>query len=78
VVDPIVNVRQAKTQFSRLLDRVEAGEELVIARRGKPVARLIPYSTAGQPRRLGIWRGQVTIGPDFDAVDEELARLFET
>jgi len=73
-----VNVHEAKTHLSRLLERVEAGEEVVIARAGRPVARLIPYRQRSEPRRLGIWKGRVKIHPDFDAVNADLADLFES
>ena len=72
-----VNVHEAKTHLSRLLVRVEAGEEVVIARAGRPVARLVPYLRPMEPRVLGIWKGRVTIAPDFDAVNDELTELFE-
>lgn len=61
-----VNVHAAKTQLSKLLARVEAGEEIVIARAGKPVARLAPLAPARKPRRPGAWKGKVWIAPDFD------------
>jgi prevent-host-death family protein len=72
-----VNIHEAKTHLSRLLVRVEAGEEVVIARAGRPVARLVPYTRAMEPRVLGIWKGRVTIAPDFDAVNDALTELFE-
>jgi len=72
-----VNVHEAKTHLSRLLVRVEAGEEVVIARAGRPVARLVPYRRLAEPRVLGIWKGKVAIAPDFDAVNDELTELFE-
>jgi prevent-host-death family protein len=72
-----VNVHEAKTHLSRLLERVEAGEEVVIARAGRPIARLVPYARETQPRPLGIWKGKVTIAPDFDEPDEDLIALFE-
>jgi prevent-host-death family protein len=63
----LVNVHDAKTHFSRLLARVEAGEEVVIGRPGVPVARLVPYrSPPCATRRPGVWRGRVDLGPDFD------------
>ena len=74
--DASVNVHEAKTHLSRLLERVEAGEEVVIARAGRPIARLVPYRRRTEPRSLGIWRGRVTIGPEFDEADDEIARLF--
>ena len=77
MAEPSVNVHEAKTHLSRLLVRVEAGEEVVIARAGRPVARLVPYRRLSEPRIPGIWRGLVTIAPDFDAVNDELTELFE-
>ena len=62
-----VNVHQAKTQLSRLLHLVEAGEEVVIARSGKPVARLVAVSAESLDRPLGIDAGAVRVAPDFDA-----------
>ena len=73
----LINIHEAKTHFSRLVERVEAGEELIIARAGRPVARLVPITTRTEPRRPGRWRGQVVIAPDFDAVNDDLADLFE-
>lgn len=62
-----VNIYRAKTEFSRLVSRVEHGERIVISRSGRPVARLIPFSPEGATRRPGTWKGNVTIAPDFDA-----------
>jgi prevent-host-death family protein len=59
-----VSIHEAKTQLSRLLRRVSAGEEIIIAKDGKPVARLVPVS---DPRRLGTDKGRFVIPPDFDA-----------
>ena len=72
-----VNIHEAKTHLSRLVERVEAGEEIVIARAGRPVARLVPLRQRLQPRQGGQWRGQVTVGPVFDAVNDEIADLFD-
>lgn len=75
-----VNVHQAKTHLSRLLQRVEAGEEVVIARAGKPVARLVPLEapTPVRDRVLGGDEGKVRIAPDFDApLPEDYLKLFE-
>ncbi len=66
---------RAKTYLSRLLDRVAAGEEIVIAKNGKPVARLVPVRA--EPRRPGRLKGRVRIGPDFDApLPEPIAATF--
>lgn len=72
-----VSVHEAKTHLSRLLRRVATGEEVVIARAGKPVARLVPFAS-GSPRQLGRDRGLFTVPEDFDAeLPEELLRSFE-
>ena len=69
-----VNVYDAKTQLSQLLNRVEQGEEIVIARNGRPVARLAPLA-ARQPDRVpGLWKGRITIADDFDDFTEQAAR----
>ncbi len=72
-----VNIHEAKTHLSRLVERVEQGEEIVIARAGRPFARLVPYRRVGAPRVPGIWRGRVRIAPDFDSSDDELIASFE-
>lgn len=72
-----VNIHQAKTHLSRLVGRVEAGEEITLARAGRPVARLVPYRARREPRRLGVWKGQVWMSPDFDAPLPEIVEAFE-
>jgi prevent-host-death family protein len=76
VAEPI-NIHDAKTHFSRLVDRVEAGEEIVIARDGHPVARLVPLHPLVHSRAPGIWRGLVHLAPDFDQTDDSLLDAFE-
>jgi len=71
-----VNVHEARSQLSRLLDRVEAGEEILIARAGRPIARLSPYKGDDASRVPGVWRGRVHIADDFDEMPEELVRAF--
>lgn len=73
-----VNVYEAKTQLSKLLQQVEAGDEIVIARHGKPVARLVPLQRTAAPRQLGLLRGKIWMSPDFDEPDQELIDLMET
>ena len=66
----MVNIHEAKTNLSSLVSQVEAGEEIVIARAGKPVARLVPVKPKGKKRpdrRPGFLKGKIWIGPDFDA-----------
>ncbi len=61
---PFVNVHQAKTQLSRLLVQVENGEEIVVARNGTPVARLVRFHPGGKPR-FGSWKGRVVLDDSF-------------
>jgi prevent-host-death family protein len=63
----IVNVHQAKTHLSRLLDEVAAGAEVVIAKAGKPVARLVPLEPVVRKKKLGLLKGRVEVPDDFDA-----------
>lgn len=65
--DESVNIYQAKTEFSRLVSRVERGERIVISRSGRPVARLVPFTPERSTRHPGAWKGRVVIAPDFDA-----------
>ena len=71
-----VNMHEAKTHLSRLVERVEAGEEVVISRAGKPVARLVPLGRR-QTRRFGELRGRIHIGDYFDEpLPTEIAAAF--
>ena len=73
----IVNVHAAKTNLSRLIERAEAGEEIVIGRAGKPVAKLVPYVPERPNRVFGALKGQIRILPGFDELDTEIEREFE-
>ena len=73
-----INIHDAKTHFSRLIERASAGEDVVIAKAGKPVARLVRYVEGGTPRRLGLMAGQFSVPDDFDSMGtDEIAALFE-
>ena len=73
-----VSIHEAKTQLSRLLKRVAAGEEIVIAKAGRPVARLVPVAAVARDRVLGGWEGKVIIPDDFDApLPDEILTDFE-
>jgi prevent-host-death family protein len=74
-----VNIHQAKTHLSRLIERVEAGEEITLARAGRPVARLVPYRRPSVPRVPGLLRGQMELADDWDApeVNARIAALFD-
>jgi prevent-host-death family protein len=71
-----VNVHEAKTELSRLLREVEDGEEIVIARAGRPVAKLVRHEAEREPRKPGWGKDWVEILPGFDEIDEEIARDF--
>jgi prevent-host-death family protein len=72
------NIHDAKTQFSRLVDAAANGEEIIIARAGKPAARLVALADAKPPRRLGLLEGKIRISDDFDApLPDELLSAFE-
>jgi prevent-host-death family protein len=68
-----VSIHEAKTHFSRLVARVEAGEEIVVRRGRTPVAKLVAYRPPTTPRRPGALKGQVVIAPDFDETPAEFA-----
>ena len=73
-----VNIHQAKTDLSKLVERVEGGEEIVIARAGRPAAKLVPFRKRRGQRRLGLLNGQFTIPDDFNRpLPESIIRLFE-
>jgi len=72
------NVHEAKTQLSAILARVEAGEEIVIARAGKPVARIVAIGPLRAPRVLGIYVGQpFAMADDFDTLSPDIQAAFE-
>jgi prevent-host-death family protein len=69
-----VGMHEAKTKLSQLVERAEAGEDIVIARNGKPVARLVPVaSTASLTSVRGAWRGRVRLAEDFDELPDDMA-----
>jgi len=74
-----VNIHEAKTNFSRFVDQAEAGEEIVIARAGKPVARLVALASSDKPlRELGLGKQQFTFPEHFDHLEaEEITDMFE-
>ena len=72
-----VNLYEAKTQLSRLVDRAAGGEEIIIAKGGRPLARLMPLARSTTPREFGFLAGLVQIAPDFDApLPDELGVAF--
>jgi prevent-host-death family protein len=76
VVDTI-NLYDAKTQLSQLVERAAAGEEIVIAKAGRPLARLVPLAKRTAPREFGFMAGRVHMAPDFDEpLSEETVQAF--
>jgi prevent-host-death family protein len=75
---PIVNMLEAKSNLSRLVEAVESGSEaeIVIARNGRPAARLVPIKAARADKRIGIAKGQFTVPDDIDADADSVAALF--
>ncbi len=63
----IVNIHEAKTQFSKLIVRVKQGEEIIIAMAGKPVAKLVPIKPNVKPRKSGSAKGKIKIADNFNA-----------
>lgn len=73
-----VNIHEAKTNLSRLVEEVAAGQEIIIAKAGKPMARLVPLEAAPKKRRLGLFKGQLNVPDDFDApLPEDVLASFE-
>jgi prevent-host-death family protein len=72
-----INVQQAKTHLSRLLEEALAGEEIVIAKAGRPYVRLVPCTPDRMPRPLGGWEGKVRMADDFDETPPDVLKLFE-
>lgn len=75
---PSVNMLQAKSSLSRLVESIEQGKEreIVIARNGRPAAKLVPVDAASPDKRLGVAKGKFEVPDDIDAHNHELAKLF--
>lgn len=76
----IVNLHEAKTHLSRLVDQAARGEPFVIAKAGKPLVKVVPVDAPApvEPRRLGFLKGQISVPDDFDTMgQEEIIRMFE-
>ena len=72
-----VNIHEAKTQLSKLVDRASKGESFVIAKAGKPLVKVTAIDAPAAPQRLGFMKGQFKVPDDFDRMDEaEIAKLF--
>lgn len=74
----IVNMHEAKTHFSKLIERVMRGEEITIAKAGKPVAKLVPIEKSKPVRRFGLLKGKIKIAPGFDdPLPDDVLAAFE-
>lgn len=71
-----VNVHEAKTHLSKLLERVSIGEEVIIAKAGKPIAKLVPVKKTPNKRVFGSAKGDFTVPDDFNDPDPEIENLF--
>ncbi|MFM8704493.1 MAG: type II toxin-antitoxin system Phd/YefM family antitoxin [Planctomycetia bacterium] len=75
---PVVNIHEAKTHLSRLIDQVAAGRDIIIAKAGRRVARLVPLEAGARPKKLGGLKGRITVPDDFNApLDERVVAAFE-
>lgn len=72
----VKNISQAKSELSALIEEVQKGGEVILAKAGKPVARLVAYSGAVSPRKAGSMAGEIWIAPDFNTLPEDMAESF--
>jgi prevent-host-death family protein len=77
-VSKVINIHEAKTHLSRIVDEVAAGAEVIIAKAGKPMARLSPVTAAVKRKRLGLLKGKVKVPDNFNApLPDEVLAAFE-
>jgi prevent-host-death family protein len=69
-----MNVTEAKATFSNVVERAQMGEETIVTKMGKPVAKVIPYPPTARKKRLGLFEGQITMAEDFDQWPEQEAK----
>ncbi|OGH15673.1 MAG: antitoxin [Candidatus Levybacteria bacterium RIFCSPHIGHO2_02_FULL_37_10] len=72
----IMNIHQAKTNLSKLIAMTLAGEDVIIAKAGKPVAKIVAYKEKVKPRKPGLWKGKIWMSDDFNDEDPEINKLF--
>lgn len=78
MAEVVYNLYEAKSSLSQLVDRASSGEEIIIAKAGKPMAKLVPFPRSREPRKPGGWEGKVVISDDFDApLPDDLQEAFE-
>jgi prevent-host-death family protein len=74
----VINIHEAKTHLSKIVDEVAAGAEVIIAKAGKPMARLSPISAPPRPKKLGLLKGKIKVTDDFnEPLDDEVIADFE-
>lgn len=74
-----INIHEAKTHLSRFVEQAAAGEEIIIAKAGKPIAKLVPLQSLPRHRNLGMFKGQLNVPSDFDApISDEMITQFES
>ena len=77
LIDMVVrNISQAKAELSALIEEVRKGNEVILAKAGKPVARLVPYHGPSRPRKPGCMAGQISVSADFDSLPDDMAEAF--
>ena len=72
----ITNISEAKARLSALIEKVMAGQEVIIGKAGKPVAKLVRYERSEKPRKTGALKGKIKIGDDFDELPKDIAKAF--
>jgi prevent-host-death family protein len=78
MAEAIYNLYEAKTALSQLVERAAGGEEIILAKAGKPLAKLVPFRQTRRPRQPGGWEGKVKIAEDFDApLPDDIQAAFE-
>lgn len=74
-----INIHEAKTHLSRFVEQAAAGEEIIIAKAGKPIARLVPLQSLPRHRNLGMFKGRLNVPSDLDApISNEMIAQFES
>lgn len=72
----MINIADAKANLSRLLSKVLLGEQVIISKAGKPIARIVPFNGSAKVRKSGVLKGQIEISPDFDELPVDLKKAF--
>ena len=72
----MINIHQAKTNLSKLIEKTLNGEDVIIAKAGKPVVKLVAYKEKLKPRKLGLLKGKIFVPDNFNDEDEEINKLF--